>query len=162
MIFVDEESIKRLERENNRRQKWLEENIEVIPDPKKVTLYDFAVEWEQWSGTFMLKCDDKPCSREFYFQDNGASSFMVQVPMHISPLGMPASFAAVELSDKTMDAIVQALEVSFPKLTPHGLNRETGTEITVFTPLEDRLKPAEFAEAKLLVTPLYSISMDCS
>ena len=66
------------------------------------------------------------------------------------------------LSDKTMDAIVQALEVSFPKLTPYGLNRETGTEITVFTPLEDRLKPSEFAKAKLLVTPLYSISMDCS
>ena len=75
MTFVDEESIKRLEKENNRRQKWLEENIEVIPDPKTVTLYDFKVEWEQWSGTVMLKCDDKPCSREFYFQDNGAKVF---------------------------------------------------------------------------------------
>ena len=158
---MDEESIKRLEEGNKRRQEWLEENIEVIPDPKAITLYDFKVEWEEWSGTFMLKCDGKPCSREFYFSDNGASSFMVQVPMHISPLGMPASFAAVEISDRTMEVIVRALEATFPKLTPHGLNRETGIEINVFTPLKDRLKPSEFAKAKLLITPLYSISMEC-
>ena len=159
-MLMDEESNKRLEEGNKRRQKWLEENIEVIPDPKTVTLYNFKVDWENWSGTFALKCDGKPCSREFCFFDNGASSFTVQVPMHVSPLGMPASFAAVEISDETMALIVRALESTFPKLTPHGLNRETGVETTRFTPLEDRLKSSELAKAKLLVSPLYSVSMD--
>lgn len=33
-------------------KEWLNENVQVFPEPKSVTLFDFTVNWEEFSGWF--------------------------------------------------------------------------------------------------------------
>ncbi len=59
--------------------------------------------------------------------------------MFHSPLGVPASFAAVSLAGRTEAAIDAALNFLIPRLRPCGLDRETGELITGATPMQDRV-----------------------
>jgi len=59
--------------------------------------------------------------------------------MFHSPLGAPASYAAVSMLDETKDAITNAIRMLIPRITPCGLNRVTGQETYAGTPIEARI-----------------------
>ena len=42
------------EKEIEALKKGLSENVTGIPEPKTVTLYDFQIDWESWTGTFRV------------------------------------------------------------------------------------------------------------
>lgn len=70
------------------------------------------------------------------------------VPLFHSPLGAPASYAAIELSAATQSAVYTAVRSLLPQLLPLGINPKTKEWITRATPLEARItdRPA-FIEA---------------
>lgn len=141
---------------------WLDENTVTIPEPDTVTLCDFRVDWSEWSGSFRIKFDDAFHKDRFRFSEDGTGKVRFSLPMFVSPLGAPASYPAIEISERTRKAIHQALDSTFPKITPHGRNRETGIETTIFTPVSDRLTSEELKRVKSLVSSEYFITQKCN
>ena len=141
---------------------WLDENTVTIPEPETVTLLNFKVDWSSWSGSFQIKFDDALHADRFHFYEDGTGKVRFCLPMFVSPLGAPASYPAIEISKRTREAIQRALDITFPKITPHGINRKTGIETTVSTPISDRLTSDELTKAKELVSSQFSITQVCN
>lgn len=140
---------------------WLDENTVIIPEPETVTLLNFKVDWSSWSGSFQIKFDDALHSDRFHFSEDGTGKVRFSLPNFVSPLGAPASYPAVEISRLTRKAINRALIATFPKITPHGRNRETGIETTVQTKICDRVTSGKLTAVKLLVSSDYSVTVGC-
>jgi hypothetical protein len=120
---------------------WLESNVTHHPEPKNVTLSEFEVDWAELSGSFVLALDSlriEPKIR-FSLDINGRMRFWM--PMHHSPMGVPASYPMFEISQATQNAINQALNWVFGCFRPFGLNKDNGGLITSDTPTLDRLLP---------------------
>ena len=139
-------------------KKWLDENMIVVSEPKEVTLYDFDVNWEFLSGSFRVNFDNTTLLDTFRYSIGATGYPGFAPPRFTSPLGVPASYNAVEMTDKTEEAILKALKLTFPKLKPFGRNRSTGIEITSFTPMHARLQSEELKKVRELVTESYSIT----
>ena len=141
---------------------WVEENLERYPTPRRVTLYAFEIDWNELRGAFNVMLDEQafPHRLDFHLGVCGRVGF--QLPMFVSPLGAPASCAAVELTDPTDSAISKALLTTIPKVLGLGLNRKTGRGIDGRTPILERAVDAEaflLARAKASV-PGYSITVE--
>jgi len=150
------------EHEKNRLKEvraWLADNVVYIPEPKEVTLFDFEVDWSNWSGEFKIRFDDFVSEDSFGLgmEMTGVPKFYY--PMFTSPLGVPASYAAIEITSNTHNAINEALKRTFPKLKPLGKNRDTGIQIMYNSPIEARLARHEIEETELLVVKGYSVSV---
>ena len=150
------------EHEKNRLKEvraWLADNVVYIPEPKEVTLFDFEVNWSNWSGEFKIRFDDFVSEDSFGLgmEMTGVPKFYY--PMFTSPLGVPASYAAIEITSNTHNAINEALKRTFPKLKPLGKNRDTGIQIMYNSPIEARLARHEIEETELLVVKGYSVSV---
>jgi hypothetical protein len=64
------------------------------------------------------------------------------VPLFHSPLGAPASYAAIELTTNTQSAVTAAVRSLLPRLMPLGINPKTKEWITTSTPLQARISVA--------------------
>ena len=148
----EEERFKRL-------QIWLKENVVVISEPQAVTLFDFEISWESWRGSFQVKFDDEIYADRLEFSIGITGFPHYTVPSFTSPLGVPASYAAMEMTASTRDAITRALKKTLPKFKPLGRNRETGLEITYQTPMSSRISVSAIEEAKQRITEIYSITI---
>lgn len=139
-------------------EEWLANHVATLADPLDLTLFDFNVDWTSWKGSFRVKLDDTALKERFWWQMaiTGLPSF--SVPLFTSPLGVPASFAAIEMSDALHAAIQRALEETFPKLSPLGRNRQTSVEITYQSPIESRLSAELIRKTKARVTSDYAIN----
>jgi len=140
-------------------KKWLSENVLVIPEPKTVTLYDFQTDWERWRGTFRVHFGKLTTFKTFDYGMLITGHTGFYGPIFTSPLGVPASYAAVEMTEKTGEAITKGLKLTFPKLKPCGKNRDTGVEITYHSPLSDRISSEELSKAKERVNETYSVTV---
>ena len=140
-------------------QAWLKDNVLIIPEPKVVTLHSFNVDWSDWRGWFRVKFDEFEIEDELDFGIEITGRPRFNLPIFTSPLGVPASFASIEITSKTHQAIGMALQGTFPRLKPFGRNRETGIEITMSSSISDRISVQEANAAKLLVVEGYSVSV---
>ena len=148
--------------ENNRLKEvraWLADNVVYIPEPKEVTLFDFEVDWSNWSGKFKIRFDDFVNEDSFGLGMEMTGFPKFYFPMFTSPLGVPASYRAIEITSKTHKAISEALRLTFPRLKPLGRNRVTGIEITYQSPAGSRLSKEAIEEARTLVVEDYSVSV---
>ena len=155
-------SIEYDEMANDRHQKvqaWLQDNVLIIPEPKAVTLHSFDVDWSDWSGWFRVKFDDFEFEDDLNFAIEITGRPKFYLPMFTSPLGVTASFSAIEITPKTHQAIGMALQGTFPRLKPFGRNRDTGIEITMSSSISDRISVHEAEIAKLLVVEGYTASV---
>lgn len=120
------------EEEPHRIEAWLEANVRTYPTPESVTLSGFDVDIEEYQGSFDVTLDENTIPDRFSFglAANGMPELFL--PIVSSPLGVPASYATVELTDETLAAIKQLLASTLPRMRPFGLNRETG-ELVLFT-----------------------------
>jgi len=145
----------------SRVNKWLDENVEAHPTPKKVMLSEFEVNWEELSGSFRVDFDDVQLKDRFDFDIEASGWTKFYIPMFVSPQGAPASYAAILIGNATENAITEGLHTSFPRLQPYGLNLKTGQETTQMTPIYKRIiDPAQFEAAKIKVSEKdYSISI---
>ena len=138
---------------------WLSDNVIDIPEPKEVTLFDFEVNWSNWSGKFKIRFDDFVSESSFGLGTEMTGVPKFYYPMFTSPLGVPASYAAIEITSNTHNAINEALKRTFPKLKPLGKNRDTGIQIMYNSPIEARLSREVIEETKALVVEGYSITV---
>lgn len=140
-------------------QEWLADNVLVVPEPREVTLHHFIVDWADWSGEFRVTFDNLVFKEPLTF-GAGANGYVgFSLPPFTSPLGVPASFARLKITEKTSQAIQTALRSMFPRLKPLGRNRETGIEITYSSPLEARISAEDVSATKKRVHRGCSISV---
>lgn len=120
---------------------WLDANVIHHPEPISVVLSDFEVDWAELCGSFILSLDlvEIQPRIKFSLDSNGWMRFWM--PMHHSPMGVPASYAMFELTDATNKAIYSALKEAFGGFRPLGLNKDIDKLITGSTPTLDRLLP---------------------
>ena len=118
---------------------WLEENVFCPPTPKEITIHRIEFDWDRLSGTFRLALDNCEIAEPFEVHIDIAGRVKYLPPMFYSPLGAPASYAAVELDEITATAVTRALERVFPRLRGYGIYPDLGLEIYGDNPLEDRI-----------------------
>mgnify|MGYP006123841741 CR=1 FL=1 len=155
MVFDEEYEANRLKE----LKLWLAENVIDIPEPQEVTLFDFEINWSKWSGDFKVRFDEFECQDTFGLAMEMTGFPKFYFPMFTSPLGVPASYRAIEITSNTHKAISEALRLTFPKLKPLGRNRVTGIEITYQSAVEDRLSREALEETRSLVVEDYSVTV---
>lgn len=123
---------------------WLDDHVKTFHTPNAITLYDFHVNPSRYEGTFRLKLDDFSLDHQildepfsFTLGQNGKPNWYS--PMFHSPLGAPASFAAVELSEITEQGIQTLLERVLPRMRPLGLDQSTGSLLTHGATIDERM-----------------------
>lgn len=133
--------------------RWLDENVATYPTPTAITLSDFEIDLDQMSGKFYVSLDGQRMQEPFRISlaQNGWVQF--HPPMFTSPLGAPASYVAIELTEETSKAIEKALQSIIPRMKAFGVDRETGVLISQKTPFADRIVDREeFYRAQELVS----------
>lgn len=122
---------------------WLDENVETPSTPRVLTIHDIQINrLDEPRGSFTARLDGTEfpgCT--FMTQQNGHFGFCP--PMYCSPLGAPASYAAVEFTADTIQAMLNALHSVVPPVKSLGIDREDGGLITMHTPFEDRIRDVE-------------------
>lgn len=142
-------------------RQWLEENVAVYPTPNQVTLSEFEVDWDVLEGSFQVSLDDTRLEDRFRFGVAQNGKPKVFLPMFHSPLGAPASYAAVEVTDETSKAILQALHRAVPHVEACGVDHRTGKQIWNGMPIRERIiDQEEFARMRAQVeTGGYSVTV---
>lgn len=126
---------------------WLAKNVVAPETPKTVTVSRIRFDWKKRSGTFKLSLDNLVFQEDFDLgiEITGRPTFYV--PMFHSPLGVPASYAAIELDQKTEAAVRTALMQVFPRLRAYGLHKDLDLIIDAMSPFEEQIiDQAEFKE----------------
>jgi hypothetical protein len=144
---------------------WLDENVTVYDDVQTVTLHNFEIDWEKLNGSFRIIVNEKDCEMPFRFACLTATGKPeVYRPMFHSPLGAPASYAAVDISERIIDRMISTIAKFMPSIKPLGLDKESGKILTFQTPQHERLPSvAEIQAAKDIVSqPDFLIKMDFS
>jgi len=131
----------------------------VLEEPTMVTLSNFDIDWHQFDGNFNLALDDMVLEEKVSFSAEASGKSNFSLPMFHSPLGAPASYSAYEITKKTHQAVNQALALTIPKLAGTGRHPETKKEITINSPLTDRISKEKLKQAKRRVKKSYSISI---
>ncbi len=134
---------------------WLDEHVKVI-NPKRIELFAFEVDWETFSGSFSIKFDSEVLEDRLDFGLNASGRVDYYLPIFHSPLGVPASYPAIEISNEVREAIAKGLGEIFPRLKAAGIDRETGEEIAYFTP------PKERVDHKILQNAIYRVNKEFS
>jgi hypothetical protein len=82
--------------------------------------------------------------------------------MFTSPLGVPASFAAIDIPSSVMKLINHEIRTLFPRIVPYGINRGTGKETHSSTPLHERLPdPTTLLKVvETIIDPNFKITID--
>ena len=142
---------------------WLDENVTVFSDVKNVVLHDFVVDWDKLSGSFKITVNGQLCDMKFSFSCLTATGKPeIYRPMFHSPLGAPASYAAVDISDKVIDRVQATIAKIMPAIKPLGLDKASGKVLTFMTPQAERLPSiSEIQAAKDIISQEgFSIKMD--
>ncbi len=141
---------------------WLDKNVQKFAEPKTVTLFDFEVDWEEFSGSFRLSLDNVVLKERIRFGLEASGKVIFYRPMFHSPLGAPCSYSAIDITPKTEVAITKALREAIPRVKGAGIDRDTGREVNYHTPPALRISQEKLAEARKKVTKSYVISLDLS
>lgn len=148
-------------------REWLANHVTCYPTPTTVTLFAFKVNWQTLSGTFRLQLDNQEIHSEdedekftFSLEQNGKVRF--DLPRFCSPLGVPASYAAIELTEATSKAILKGLHATIPCVLAFGLDKTTGKQVWSDTALKERIiDKAAFELAKTTVSEVdYKITIE--
>jgi hypothetical protein len=129
-----------LDSEISKVEIWLADNVTVIGDVKSVVLSKFTWEQDRYSGHFYIAFDGVEFPNRFSFsigESDGRTKIFI--PMFHSPLGVPASFAAIEIPENVYKEIENEIRTLFPRITPFGRDSKTNKETNSRTPFHERL-----------------------
>jgi hypothetical protein len=118
---------------------WVEKNMQRFSTPKYLVIDDIEFDWADFGGSFSLQLDEVKIEEKFDLSLGIDGKYYNCVPIFGSPLGAPASFAAIELSVETGEAITKALNQMFPKMLPFGLHPVSKQFINSRTPVSERI-----------------------
>ena len=141
-------------------REWLAENVQRYEEPNEVTLSDFNVDWEDFSGDFRLSIGDIVLVKKVRFGLEASGRTVFYMPMFHSPHGVPYSHAAIDITENTSKAITKALHKTFPRLKGAGIDPETGREIYCRTPPCYRISPEELEKVISKVSQDYVVTVE--
>jgi len=138
---------------------WLDKHVRVFDEPEAVTLSDFSVNWDEFSGNFRVTLDnvELPTKLRFGLETSGETKF--HLPMFHSPLGAPSSYSALDLTPKTLAAIKLGLHQAIPRVMAAGSNKVTGQNIAFDTPARLRISPEELKSAMARIIQDYRMTV---
>ena len=118
---------------------WLAENVESYKTPGQIDLQITDFDWKSFSGNCKLFFDGIELSDIFGIGLDISGKFGLKPPIFNSPLGAPASYAAIKLTETTYQAINAELNQFLPKMLPYGIDHLTGEMIDGSTPIMKRV-----------------------
>lgn len=118
---------------------WLKANIRVYPTPSHITLGQVQLNPKTLDGSAVLLLDNDEAGEALSLRMSETGWLTYSVPLFHSPLGAPASYAAIELSAATQRAVDTAVRSLLPQLLPLGINPKKKEWITRATPLKARI-----------------------
>jgi hypothetical protein len=121
---------------------WLKANIRVYPEPAHITLRQIQFNPKTLSGSALLVLGNEVTGESLSLRMSETGWLTFSVPLFHSPLGAPASYAAIELTTNTQSAVTAAVRSLLPRLMPLGINPKTKEWITTSTPLQARISDA--------------------
>ena len=133
-------------------QRWLKETVVSPSNPKEICLSEFEFDEHEMCGSFCLTLDEIKLSERFDFAIEIDGKYGIYPPMFTSPLGVPASYAAIEINDETKMYIKKMIDDFFPEMRPFGIQKESKKLITSDTPMSSRVK--ESSHLKLIMKEL--------
>ncbi len=91
-------------------QAWLEKNVRVYPTPSRISLRQIQLDFNTLRGEALLFVGDALPGEALTLRmgDDGWLTFTP--PLFHSPLGAPATYGAIELTDKTKQAVAAAVQ----------------------------------------------------
>jgi hypothetical protein len=141
-------------------QNWLTDNVQIFKKAKTVKLSDFKLEPPGYRGSFLVSLDDVPINLRFEFTLGANGLPVMNPPIFGSPLGVPASFSAVELSENITVAIKDLLKEVLPRMKALGYHRETNEYIFSGSQDANRIISLEEFETKIakLKDPRFAVA----
>ena len=118
---------------------WLRGNVVSPSTPKVITLSDFEFDFKDFNGTFKVTLDNLRFISGFRFSIDISGKSEISPPMFISPMGVPASYPSIELTEETTNEITKLINDFFPKVKPLGIDKETSVFIDRNVPMSDRV-----------------------
>lgn len=101
--------------------KWVDENKVSYPDGSSIDFITFEIDPQSGKGKFSLSFNGEECPYGYSFRSH-LQSLDIYHPMFDSPLGAPASYSAVEISEEMIALIRRKL---IEKLREAGLEYDT-------------------------------------
>ena len=130
-------------------RQWLEENVRVYLTPTSITVRNIELDPERFSGTATLLIGDELPGEDLSLHLGATGWLSYSPPMIHSPLDVPASYLAFELTKNTQRAVSTAVQNLLPRLLPLGLHPVTKEWITISTPLHQRVLDLSELDAAL-------------
>lgn len=123
-------------------EEWLTKNVRVYPTPSHITLRQIHLDRTKLKGKAELLLGDAETSEELALWMSETGWLTFSPPLFHSPLGAPATYGAIELTENTKQAITAAVQGLLPRLIPLGINPKTKEWVTMSTPLLERIADA--------------------
>lgn len=79
--------------------KWVDENKVSYPDGSSIDFVTFKLDPDSGKGRFLLSFNGEQCPYDYSFRSH-LQNLEIYHPMFYSPLGSPASYSAVEISEE--------------------------------------------------------------
>ena len=130
-------------------RQWLEENVCLYPTPSSITVCNIELDPELFSGSATLLIGDEQPGEDLLLHLGATGCLTYSPPMIHSPLDVPASYLAFELTKNTQRAVSTAVQNLLPRLLPLGLHPVTKEWITISTPLHQRVLDLSELDAAL-------------
>jgi hypothetical protein len=127
---------------------WLKENVVVPKIPAEISVFDIEFDWGRLSRQFSLALDGETLEDRFHLLMEITGRVIYHPPMFCSPMGVPASYAAVKLDVKIDQAIQRALDSRFSKVRTYGWHEDIDLIIDATTPFKDRIIDQDEFDAK--------------
>ena len=122
---------------------WLRVHVVSPSTPKVVVLSNIDFDWKGLSGSFNVTLDNLRLISGFRFSVDISGKYQISPPMYVSPMGVPASYPSIELTEETTNEITKLINDFFPKVKPLGIDKETGVFIDRNVPMSDRVVDRE-------------------
>ena len=99
---------------------WLDQHVQRYKTPTSITLSKFEVDWESFEGHFHLELDSLAILQPFTFSPDISGKPKFYIPLFHSPLGTPASYSGIELTELIRISIDIYLSKTIPRIGPNG------------------------------------------
>jgi hypothetical protein len=125
--------------DTHRLDVWLQDNVLEVRQPSKLVLCGFKFNWSSFTGSFSMEVEGKLLDYlfELYVGLNGFMHF--REPVFHSPLGVPASYSAINIDSETKLAISDVVSNFFPKFRAYGFHKDLNKMIDSSSSMEERV-----------------------